>query len=137
MKAAKCSAIIVSVVSASVVFQRAMATLPPVSASPAAEASYGSPARPTSQPSSEAAVNVKIDNFNFEPKNLQVAVGTTVTWQNADDVPHTATAKGEDPAFDSGAIDTDEKFSFTFTKPGVYAYYCKVHPHMTGVITVK
>jgi plastocyanin len=91
-------------------------------------------AAPATQP---AAVQVRIDNFKFDPKEIVVSVGTKVTWTNADDVPHTATAKGEDSAFDSGAIDTDEKFSFIFTKPGVYAYYCKVHPHMTGVVTVK
>jgi len=80
---------------------------------------------------------VKIDNFTFEPRELVIPVGTTVTWQNADDVPHTATGNGENPAFDSGPLDTDDKFSFTFSKPGTFAYYCKVHPHMTGVITVK
>jgi plastocyanin len=89
---------------------------------------------PASQP---AAVAVRIENFSFLPKELEIAVGTTVTWQNADDVPHTATSKGDPQVFDSGPLDTDDKFSFTFSKPGKYAYYCKVHPHMTGVIIVK
>ena len=89
---------------------------------------------PASQP---AAVSVNIDNFTFQPKELQIAVGTTVTWKNADDVPHTATSKGKPQLFDSGAMDTDDKFSFTFSKPGKYTYYCKVHPHMTGVVIVK
>jgi plastocyanin len=89
---------------------------------------------PASQP---AAVSVKIDNFTFQPKELDIAVGTTVTWKNADDVPHTATSKGKPQLFDSGALDTDDKFSFTFSKPGKYTYYCKVHPHMTGVVIVK
>jgi plastocyanin len=80
---------------------------------------------------------VRIDNFNFMPKELTVAVGTTVTWQNADDVPHTATSKDDPQTFDSGPLDTDDKFSFTFSKSGTYAYYCKVHPHMTGVVIVK
>ena len=84
-----------------------------------------------------ATASVKIDNFTFEPKELDIAVGTTVTWQNADDVPHTATSKDDPQVFDSGALDTDDKFSFTFSKPGKYAYYCKVHPHMTGVVVVK
>jgi plastocyanin len=92
---------------------------------------------PTSQPTSRPTVTVRIDNFTYEPKELQISVGTTVTWQNADDVPHTATSKDELQTFDSGPLDTDEKFSFTFSKPGTYAYYCKVHPHMTGVINVK
>jgi plastocyanin len=89
------------------------------------------------QPASRPTVNVKIDNFHFEPKELGIAVGTTVTWQNADDVPHTVTSKSDSQTLDSNAIDTDDKYSFTFTKPGKYPYYCKVHPHMTGVITVK
>lgn len=84
-----------------------------------------------------ATASVKIDNFTFEPKELDIAVGTTVTWQNADDAPHTATSKDDPQVFDSGALDTDDKFSFTFSKPGKYAYYCKVHPHMTGVVVVK
>jgi plastocyanin len=84
-----------------------------------------------------ATASVKIENFTFEPKELDIAVGTTVTWQNADDVPHTATSKDDPQVFDSGALDTDDKFSFTFSKPGKYAYYCKVHPHMTGVVIVK
>ncbi|MGA2231085.1 MAG: cupredoxin family copper-binding protein [Tepidisphaeraceae bacterium] len=137
MKTAQVFAITVSVVFTGIGFQRAMAQLPSESPVPAADTSYASPSQPTSQPAAQAAVDVKIENFAFEPNELQIAVGTTVTWQNADDVPHTATAKGEDPAFDSGPLDTDDKFSFTFSKPGTYAYYCKVHPHMTGVITVK
>jgi plastocyanin len=84
-----------------------------------------------------APVTVAIDNFNFTPKEVTVTTGTSVTWVNHDDVPHTATAKGDSPLFDSKALDTDDKFSFTFTTPGVYHYYCKVHPHMTGTITVK
>jgi plastocyanin len=92
---------------------------------------------PATQPTTQAVVTVKIENFAFMPKELNVAVGTTVTWQNADDVPHTATSKDDPQVFDSGALDTDDKFSFTFSKPGKYTYYCKVHPHMTGVVIVK
>jgi plastocyanin len=92
---------------------------------------------PATQPTSQAAVTVKIENFAFLPKELDIAVGTTVTWQNADDVPHTATSKDDPQVFDSGPLDTDDKFAFTFSKPGRYAYYCKVHPHMQGVVVVK
>jgi plastocyanin len=92
---------------------------------------------PATQPATQAAVTVKIENFAFMPKELDVAVGTIVTWQNADDVPHTATSKDDPQVFDSGPLDTDDKFSFTFSKPGKYTYYCKVHPHMTGVVVVK
>ena len=85
----------------------------------------------------QPVANVKIDNFTFRPKQLEIASGTTVTWLNADDVPHTVTSKDDPEAFASGALDTDDKFSFTFKKPGKYAYYCKVHPHMTGIVIVK
>ena len=90
-----------------------------------------------SQPPSNQPVTVKIDNFTFKPKELDISVGTTVTWQNADDVPHTATSKDDPQVFDSGPLDTDDKFSFIFKKPGKYTYYCKVHTHMTGVVIVK
>ena len=137
MKAAQCSLIIVSVVFAGIVFQNALAKVPADSPAPADETSYGSPSRPTSRPTAQAAVNVKIENFAYLPGEVDVAVGGTVTWQNADDVPHTATSKDDPQLFDSGPLDTDDKFSFTFSKPGKYAYYCKVHPHMTGVVIVK
>ena len=84
-----------------------------------------------------ADVTVRIDNFTFSPAKLTIAAGTKVTWINHDDVPHTATAKGKSHAFDSNPLDTDEKFTFTFTTAGTYDYYCKVHPHMTGTIIVK
>jgi len=90
---------------------------------------------PATAPANES--QVEIDNFTFKPKELNVAVGTKVTWVNKDDVPHTATSSDEPSLFDSKALDTDDKFSFTFTKPGTYKYYCKVHPHMTGVVIVK
>jgi plastocyanin len=78
---------------------------------------------------------VAIDNFSFNPPTLTVAAGTTVTWVNHDDIPHTVTAN--DRGFDSKALDTDERFSHAFTAPGTYAYYCAVHPHMVGRIIVK
>jgi len=92
---------------------------------------------PATQPTSKPAFVVQIDNFMFKPKELEIAVGDTVTWRNADDVPHTATSKDDPQTFDSGPLDTDDKYSFTFSKPGKYTYYCKVHPHMTGVVVVK
>jgi plastocyanin len=92
---------------------------------------------PTTAPDVPTTATVEIDNFNFKPRELTVKVGATVTWVNHDDVPHTATVKGKSPAFDSGMLDTDDKFSFTFKKPGTYPYYCKVHPHMTATIVVK
>ena len=79
---------------------------------------------------------VSIDNFSFSPKELTVAVGTTVTWTNHDDVPHVV-ASADDQFKKSGALDTDESFSHTFTAAGNYLYFCSIHPHMTGKIIVK
>ena len=78
---------------------------------------------------------VKIDNFSFGPATLTVAAGTTVTWSNRDDIPHTVVS--DDKAFKSKVLDTDEKFSFTFTKPGTYGYFCSIHPKMTGKVVVQ
>lgn len=78
---------------------------------------------------------VKIDNFTFGPVMLTVPVGTTVTWTNKDDIPHTVVST--DGAFKSKVLDTDEKFSFTFTKPGNYPYFCSIHPKMTGKVVVQ
>ena len=78
---------------------------------------------------------VKIDNFSFGPAELKVAVGTTVTWTNHDDIPHTAVST--DKMFKSKVLDTDEKFSFTFSKPGTYEYFCSIHPKMTGKVVVQ
>jgi amicyanin len=80
-------------------------------------------------------VEVKIDNFSFGPASLTVAVGTTVTWTNRDDIPHTVVS--DDKAFKSKVLDTDEKFSYTFTKPGTYGYFCSIHPKMTGKVVVQ
>jgi plastocyanin len=79
--------------------------------------------------------DVKIDNFSFGPSELKVPVGTTVTWTNRDDIPHTVVST--DGAFKSKVLDTDEKFSFTFAKPGAYPYFCSIHPKMTGKIVVQ
>ena len=77
---------------------------------------------------------VMIDNFTFEPAQLTVKVGTTVTWKNRDDIPHTVVSAGK---FRSKALDTDDGYSFTFTSAGDYAYFCSLHPHMTGTIKVE
>src|SRR6202790_5773059 len=78
---------------------------------------------------------VKIDNFSFGPGTLTVAVGTTVTWTNRDDIPHTVVST--DGVFKSKVRDTDEKFSYTFAKAGTYPYYCTIHPKMIGQIVVQ
>ncbi len=86
------------------------------------------------QPSAATAA-VKIDNFVFGPQTITVPVGTTVTWTNSDDIPHTAVST--DGVFKSKVLDPDEKFSYTFTKVGTYPYYCSIHPKMTGKVVVQ
>jgi amicyanin len=80
-------------------------------------------------------VPVTIDNFVFEPARLTIKAGTTVTWTNRDDIPHTVASK--DRLFKSKVMDTEESYSFTFSTPGEYAYFCSLHPHMTGTIVVE
>jgi plastocyanin len=80
-------------------------------------------------------VEVKIDNFSFGPQAITVPVGATVTWTNRDDIPHTSVST--EGVFKSKVMDTDEKFSYTFTKAGTYPYYCSIHPKMTGQVVVK
>jgi len=80
---------------------------------------------------------VKIDNFSFGPVTLTVPVGTTVTWTNRDDIPHNTVSTDDPKIFKSKVLGTDEKFSFTFSKPGTYSYFCSIHPKMTGKIIVQ
>ena len=82
-----------------------------------------------------ASVTVTIDNFSFTPKEITIAKGTTVTWVNHDDVPHTVV--DADKVFRSKALDTDDRFSFTFNDAGTFGYFCSVHPMMTGKVVVK
>jgi plastocyanin len=84
--------------------------------------------------SATATAEVTIDNFSFRPQMLTVAVGTTVTWINRDDTPHTVVS--DNAVFKSKALDTDEKFSYTFDKAGTYPYHCSIHPKMTGQVVV-
>jgi plastocyanin len=79
--------------------------------------------------------DVKLDNFTMSPKTLTVAVGTSVRWTNSDDIPHTVVS--EDRTFKSKVMDTDEHFTFTFSKAGTYKYFCSIHPHMTGTVIVQ
>jgi plastocyanin len=95
----------------------------------------GSPNVKANDQPSAANAEVKIDNFSFGPETLKVSVGTTVTWTNRDDIPHTVVST--DGVFKSKVRDTDEKFSYTFTKPGTYPYFCSVHPKMTGKVVVQ
>jgi amicyanin len=88
------------------------------------------------QAQSPAAAAVSIDNFTFNPPTLTVKAGTTVTWTNKDDIPHGIAATGN-TIKRSNALDTNDSYSFTFTTPGTYQYFCYIHPHMTGTIVVE
>jgi plastocyanin len=99
---------------------------------------------------------VKIDNFSFTPRSLRVAPGTTVTWVNRDDIPHTVVSSEPAPAsaagprsgaaggpqavgqaFKSKTLDTGDRFSFTFARAGTFPYFCSLHPKMTGEVVVQ
>jgi plastocyanin len=82
-----------------------------------------------------ADTEVKIDNFTFNPQQITIKADTTVVWTNGDDIPHMIASKTG--IFKSKALDTDDKFSFTFATPGTYPYFCALHPHMTGTIVVE
>jgi plastocyanin len=80
-------------------------------------------------------VVIEIKDFVFKPAELTVTPGTKVTWINEDEAPHTATSN--DKVFNSGGLDTDDKFSFVFNEKGEFPYFCALHPHMKATITVK
>jgi plastocyanin len=80
-------------------------------------------------------VTVDISKFAFAPKEVTVAPGTTVVWINHDETPHTVAAS--DHAFVSKALDTDDRYEHTFADEGDVAYFCTVHPFMTGVVHVR
>ena len=81
------------------------------------------------------ATIVMAKDFMFAPTSLTVAAGSTVTWTNRDDEPHTVVSEGG--LFRSAALDTNESFSFRFEKPGTYRYTCSIHPRMVGTIVVR
>ena len=80
------------------------------------------------------ANQIAIKEYMYTPATLNVVAGTKVTWINRDDVPHTIV--DADKAFRSSALDTDDTYSYTFTKPGTYHYFCTLHPKMVGTIIV-
>ena len=86
-------------------------------------------------PVQAADSSVTIDNFTFAPQQVTVKAGTTITWTNHDDIPHAIASSAK--LFKSKALDTGDKFSFTFTTPGTYEYFCSLHPHMTARIVVE
>lgn len=84
---------------------------------------------------SDPKTTITIDNFTFTPAELTVAKGTTITWINHDDIPHSVVEN--DKKFRSKALDTDESYSFTFAAEGTFQYFCGLHPHMTGKVIVR
>ncbi len=91
---------------------------------------------PTWAQNATPAGAVSIDNFTFTPASLTVKAGTTVTWTNRDDIPH-GIASSNNAFKKSKALDTDDSYSFTFTTPGTYQYFCYIHPHMVGTVVVE
>jgi plastocyanin len=83
---------------------------------------------------SATAASIRIENFSFVPAILTVPVGTTVTWENADDIPHSIVLA--DKSFHSKPLDTHDSVGFQFAKPGEVTYFCGLHPHMEGKIVV-
>ena len=101
-------------------------------------AMHSSPAEPAAMSAPAAAtgtIQVSIDNFSYSPKQVTVKAGTTVVWTNKDDIPHTVTS--DDKVFSSSLLDTNQTFQYTFSKPGKFPYFCKVHPMMTGIVEVQ
>jgi plastocyanin len=91
---------------------------------------------PQSQPNSIPEKTVTIDNFNFAPATLTVPAGAKVTWVNRDDAPHKVVSAGKTFAA-SPVLDTGERYSFSFAKPGIYEYFCSLHPKMVGRVVVQ
>jgi plastocyanin len=109
----------------------ATAFVPAVSAGAAAAVAGGAAA----VAAAAQTATIQIANFKFGPPDLTVAAGTKVTWKNADDSPHRVADRNG--AYTSPALDTDDSFSHTFATPGVYKYFCSLHPYMVGTIVVK
>jgi len=93
------------------------------------------PTRAKSDDTKSAPAEVRVDNFTFGPDTLTVPANSTVTWVNKDDVPHVIASN--DGLFKSKALDTDDKYSYTFAKAGTYSYYCSIHPKMIGKVVVQ
>jgi plastocyanin len=108
----------------------------PQTSSPAANSpnSSSGPSSNAEQPGKDE-VQIVIENFVFKPAEITIAPGTKVTWINKDEAPHTATST--DKKFNSGGLDTNDKFSFVFNDKGDYPYFCALHPQMKAQIKVK
>lgn len=108
----------------------------PIGIAVALFAASGRKAQPSLQQQSATQAEIKIDNFTYSPVTVTIATGTTVKWTNRDDIPHTVVSEDK-TTFKSKALDTDDSFSYTFTKPGTYTYFCSIHPKMMAKIVVQ
>src|SRR5580704_8910384 len=79
---------------------------------------------------------VEIKQYLYNPTTLTVPAGTKVTWVNHDADAHTIVENAVNKIFHSAALDTNDSYSFTFTKPGTYKYFCTLHPKMVGTVVV-
>lgn len=79
--------------------------------------------------------SIEVTRFAFTPKEITVAPGTSVTWTNHDETPHTISAT--DKTFASKAMDTDDHYAYTFASEGDFSYFCTLHPFMTGIVHVR
>ena len=93
------------------------------------------PLQSSSAAEAPAANTIVMKNFDFSPMSLTIKAGGSVTWKNLDGEPHTVTSA--DGLFRSPALDENDTYSFTFTRPGVYKYICSIHPRMMATVTVK
>ena len=84
---------------------------------------------------SPGSAQIVIKDFMFTPTSVTIKAGATVTWANKDDEPHTVVS--DTGLFRSGAVDTDETFTFKFDKPGTYHFTCSIHPRMVGTVVVE
>jgi plastocyanin len=86
-------------------------------------------------PAPAPTIGISVKAFMFAPASLTVKAGSTVTWTNLDEEPHAVFS--ESGLFRSGALDTNDSFSYTFRAPGIYRYLCTIHPRMRGTIVVE
>jgi plastocyanin len=84
-----------------------------------------------------ATQTVDIAKFAFAPQEITIAPGTRVRWTNHDETPHTVTSQAASKVFSSPGLDIDDHFEFVFANEGDFAYFCTVHPMMTGVVHVR
>ena len=95
----------------------------------------GCSSSPADNPVGDQNATVTIKDFNFNPTTVNVHEGSSVEWTNSGAVGHTVTF--DDGSYDSGTIDAGHKADHQFGKAGTYTYKCKIHPTMTGTITVS